>query len=131
MPRSSKTVVFTNGVFDLFHAGHVALLNAARTWGDVLIVGIPDDRTVSRLKGQERPIWPAEHRERVVASHFGVTTTIVYNGSPAAIIRALRPDVLVRGADQNLNGAEYAGRVVRVPRTPNISTTEILNAQRP
>jgi cytidyltransferase-like protein len=69
MPRSSKTVVFTNGVFDLYHPGHVNLLNQARTYGDVLIVGIPDDRTVSRLKGQDRPQWPALHRERLVASH--------------------------------------------------------------
>jgi rfaE bifunctional protein nucleotidyltransferase chain/domain len=125
--RTTKTVVFTNGVFDLYHAGHINLLNQARSHGDVLIVGIPDDRTVGRLKGQERPVWPAEHRERVVASHPGVTTTIIYSGSISAILRAIRPDVLVRGEDQRLDGAEHAGRIVRVPRTPNISTTDIIN----
>lgn len=125
--RQTKTVAFTNGCFDLFHAGHVAFLNAARTYADVLIVGIPDDRTVSRLKGQERPHWPAVHRERVVASHNGVTATIIYSGSPTALIKALRPDVLIRGEDQRSEGSDYAGRLVRLPRTPGISTTELLN----
>jgi rfaE bifunctional protein nucleotidyltransferase chain/domain len=124
--RSTKTVVFTNGVFDLYHEGHVAFLNTARTYGDVLIVGIPDDRTVQRRKGPGRPMWTDVRRELWVASHPGVTTTIVYSGSPAPILRALRPDVLVRGEDQRSEGAEYAGRLVRVPRTPNISTTKLI-----
>lgn len=125
--RRSKTVVFANGVFDLYHQGHVNFLNQARTHGDVLIVGIPDDRTVSRLKGKERPVWNQLAREGSVAAHPGVTTTIVYSGSIAAVLRVLRPDVLVRGEDQRLDGAEYAGRVVRVERTPDISTTQLIN----
>jgi rfaE bifunctional protein nucleotidyltransferase chain/domain len=124
--RPTKTVAFTNGVFDLYHEGHVALLNAARTYGDVLIVGIPDDRTVQRRKGPGRPVWPASRRELAVASHPGVTTTIVYSGSPVSILRAIRPDVLVRGEDQRSEGADYAGRLVRVPRMPNISTSQLL-----
>jgi D-beta-D-heptose 7-phosphate kinase / D-beta-D-heptose 1-phosphate adenosyltransferase len=124
--RSTKTVVFTNGVFDLYHAGHVALLNAARTYGDVLIVGIPDDRTVQRRKGPGRPVWPVARRELMVASHPGVTMTIVYSGSPVSVLRAIRPDILVRGEDQRSEGAEYACRLVRLQRTPGISTTQII-----
>lgn len=125
--RASKTLVFANGVFDLYHAGHVNFLKQARTFGDVLIVGIPDDETVRELKGKDRPVWNQHAREGSVARHPGVATTIVYSGRVSAVLRAIRPDVLVRGEDQRLDGAEHAGRVVRVPRTPNISTTQLIN----
>ncbi|HXL07215.1 MAG TPA: adenylyltransferase/cytidyltransferase family protein [Gemmatimonadales bacterium] len=130
-------VVFTNGVFDLLHVGHVALLEAARAEGAALIVGVNSDASVRRLgkgSGGERPVVPERERARLVAALAAVDCVVVFDeDSPLALIEQLRPDVLVKGADYKRDaivGADevegWGGRVVRVPLVAGVSTTELL-----
>lgn len=127
-------VVFTNGVFDLLHVGHVALLEAARGEGGALVVGVNDDASVRRLgKGAGRPLVPEIQRARVVAALGAVDCVVLFGAdTPRELILALRPDVLVKGADYALDqivGAaevtEWGGRVVRVPLVEGASTTSL------
>ena len=128
-------VVFTNGVFDLLHTGHVALLEAARAEGDVLIVGLNSDASARRLgKGSDRPVVPEADRARVLAALAAVDCVVLFDAdTPLELIRRLKPDVLVKGADyapEAIVGAKdvegWGGRVVRVPLVNNKSTTELL-----
>lgn len=135
---AGRRVVFTNGCFDLLHAGHVALLESARSEGDLLIVGLNDDASVRRLKGAERPIVPAEERAETLLALEAVDRVVLYtDDTPAALIAALLPDVLVKGADWGLGtivGADTVeaagGRVVRVTLVPERSTTRIVDSIR-
>ena len=131
----SGRVVFTNGVFDLVHAGHVALLEAARALGDALVVGVNTDGSAARLcKGPGRPFVPEHDRARVVAALAAVDLVVLFpEDSPAALVDALGPDVLVKGADYDpatLPGREPVtarGGAVRVlPLLPGRSTTAIV-----
>ena len=95
-----KTVVFTNGVFDLLHPGHIRYLEEARRHGDALIVGVNSDRSVLALKGPGRPIHPQDERAEIVAALRVVDAAVIFDeDTPHAIITALQPDVLVKGAD--------------------------------
>jgi rfaE bifunctional protein nucleotidyltransferase chain/domain len=134
----SGPVVFTNGVFDLLHAGHVALLEAARAEGAALVVGVNDDASVRRLeKGKDaaRPIVPQADRARLLAALACVDCVVLFaEDTPLALIRRLHPDVLVKGADYSraaiVGGDEvegWGGRVVRVPLLPGVSTTDLVN----
>ena len=134
-------MVFTNGVFDLLHAGHVALLEAARAEGDALIVGVNTDASVRRLgKGPmaERPVVGEDQRARVLAALAAVDCVVLFaEDTPLALIRQLRPDVLVKGADYAADaivGAadveSWGGRVVRVPLVKDQSTTNLLRKLR-
>ena len=133
--RQTGPVVFTNGVFDLLHVGHVALLEAARAEGAALIVGLNSDASVRRLgKGTDRPLVPQIERAGVVAALGCVDCVVVFDeDTPLALIERLRPDVLVKGADyarEAIVGADqvtaWGGRVVRVPLVAGVSTTELL-----
>jgi rfaE bifunctional protein nucleotidyltransferase chain/domain len=133
--RQEGPVVFTNGVFDLLHAGHVAVLEAGRAEGAALVVGINSDASVRRLgKSGDRPLVPQDERARVVAALACVDCVVLFDeDTPLALIRRLRPDVLVKGADYAraaIVGADeveaWGGRVVRVPLSPGHSTTELL-----
>jgi len=137
--RKLGPVVFTNGVFDLLHAGHVALLEAARTEGAALLVGANSDASVRRLgKGTDRPFVPAPERARLLAGLACVDCVVLFDeDTPLHLIRRLRPDVLVKGADyarEQIVGADevegWGGRVVRVPLVPGLSTTELLRRLR-
>lgn len=98
-PRDER-LVFTNGVFDLMHAGHLASLEAARSFGDALVVGINTDASTRRLKGPSRPFQPEADRARLVAGLRCVDAVTLFDeDTPAALIEALLPDVLVKGAD--------------------------------
>jgi rfaE bifunctional protein nucleotidyltransferase chain/domain len=127
-------VVFTNGVFDLLHPGHVRYLRDARALGDVLIVGLNSDDSVRRNKGPERPITPEHERAEVVAALACVDAVVVFpEDTPAEIIRSIQPDVLVKGADwpaDQIVGRETVeargGRVVLVPVEAGYSTTSIV-----
>jgi len=132
-------VVFTNGVFDLLHTGHVALLEAARAEGDALIVGVNRDASARRLgKGPDRPVVAEAERARLVAALAAVDCVVLFDeDTPLALIRRLRPDVLVKGADYALEaivGAKdvegWGGRVVRVPLVKDKSTTGLLEKLR-
>ncbi len=134
LKRRGKTVVFTNGCFDLLHAGHVRYLAAARVMGDLLIVGVNSDASVRRAKGPTRPIVPLSQRLEVLAALAVVDYVIPFGAAtPLALITALAPDVLVKGADwaaTDIVGKEIVeqggGRVARVRMAPNLSTTRLI-----
>lgn len=127
-------VIFTNGVFDLLHPGHIDLLNAARTEGDALIVAINTDDSVRRLKGPTRPIRTERDRAYVLAALEAVDLVVSFDeDTPLEVVKALRPDVIVKGGDysrDSIVGADeiegWGGRVVVVPLTAGHSTTSII-----
>ena len=128
-------VVFTNGVFDLLHVGHITLLEAAREEGGALVVGVNSDASVRRLaKGADRPWVPESDRARLLAALGCVDCVVVFSeDTPLALIERLRPDVLVKGADyarDAIVGADavegWGGRVVRVPLVAGHSTTDLI-----
>ena len=132
-------VVFTNGVFDLLHRGHVAYLAAARAEGAALVVGVNTDVSVRRLKGPGRPLVPERDRAYVLAGLASVDAVVLFDeDTPRELIAALEPDVLAKGADYALEaivGADLVtargGRVVRVPLQEGASTTNLIaRAQR-
>ncbi|HTK55617.1 MAG TPA: D-glycero-beta-D-manno-heptose 1-phosphate adenylyltransferase [Gemmatimonadales bacterium] len=132
-------VVFTNGVFDLLHPGHVELLERSRAEGDLLVVGLNSDASVRRLgKGTERPIVPEASRARVLEGLAAVDCVVLFDeDTPLQLITALGPDVLVKGADYALDqivGADVVtargGKVVRVPLVSGFSTTSIVERLR-
>src|SRR5439155_13917064 len=129
-----KAIVFTNGVFDLLHPGHVRYLERARSLGDALIVGINSDRSVRSNKGPERPITPEAERVEVLEALRCVDATVVFDeDTPHDLIEALQPDVLVKGADwaeDAIVGRDIVeargGRVARATIEPGYSTTAII-----
>jgi rfaE bifunctional protein nucleotidyltransferase chain/domain len=133
-----RTIVFTNGVFDLLHPGHVRYLEVARSLGDLLIVGLNGDASVRRNKGAARPIMPERERAEVLLALASVDAVVLFDeDTPAEIIDALQPDVLVKGADwaaDRIVGRETVearhGRVVRVPLEEGHSTTAIVERVR-
>ncbi|MGB2634729.1 MAG: D-glycero-beta-D-manno-heptose 1-phosphate adenylyltransferase [Candidatus Acidiferrum sp.] len=132
--RNGKRVVFSNGCFELLHPGHIKTLEAARSLGDVLIVGVNGDQSVRTLKGPDRPVVPAEERAEILASLECVDAVLIFDElTPQKVIAALLPDVLVKGAhwpaDQIVGREEVeaaGGEVVRVHIKPDISTTALL-----
>ncbi len=132
-------VVFTNGVFDLLHPGHVELLETARREGTTLVVGLNDDDSVRRLeKGTGRPVAGQAARARVLAALAAVDCVVLFHDdTPLHLIRALEPDVLVKGADytpERIVGADLVeargGRVVRVPLVAGFSTSALVERLR-
>ncbi len=131
---AGESVVFTNGVFDLVHRGHVASLAGARAKGDRLVVGVNDDESVRRLKGPNRPLAPLEDRMGVLAALRAVDLVTQFaEDTPEELIRVLRPDVLVKGADYKVEdvagGAfvrSYGGRVETVDLVPGRSTSSFV-----
>ena len=125
--RAGKKAVFTNGCFDLLHAGHITVLEKARSFGDFLFLGLNSDASVRRLKGPSRPFNKAADRARVLAALEAVDAVVVFGeDTPLNLIKALRPDVLVKGGDyckETVVGAEFAGRVALVPLLKGRSTT--------
>jgi D-glycero-beta-D-manno-heptose 1-phosphate adenylyltransferase len=136
--RDGRTVVFTNGVFDLIHPGHVRYLQDARRLGDALIVGINSDRSVRGNKGPERPLVPELERAEVLTALECVDAVVVFDEpTPLALIAALQPDVLVKGADwaaDAIVGRDVVeargGRVVRIAVAPGHSTTLLIETIR-
>ncbi|MEN3034600.1 MAG: D-glycero-beta-D-manno-heptose 1-phosphate adenylyltransferase [Aquificaceae bacterium] len=133
--RPNKKIVFTNGCFDIFHAGHADYLNVAKTFGDILIVGINSDNSVKRLKGEKRPVIPLEMRAYVLSSHRAVDFVIPFEeDTPIKLIEAIRPDVLVKGKDwegKEIVGKEfvlsYGGKVELISFRFSISTSLIIS----
>jgi D-glycero-beta-D-manno-heptose 1-phosphate adenylyltransferase len=132
--RSGRVIVFTNGVFDLLHPGHVRYLQRARVLGDALIVGINSDASVRRNKGPGRPINPEAERAEAVAALECVEAVVIFDeDTPAEIVRACQPDILVKGADwpaDQIVGRDTVeargGRVVRMPVEEGYSTSAIV-----
>lgn len=136
--RRGGIVVFTNGVFDLVHPGHVRYLRQGRALGDLLIVGLNSDRSVRANKGESRPITPELERAEVLLALEPVDAAVIFDEeTPHAIIRRVEPDVLVKGADWGPNdivGRDIVeargGRVVRIDIEPGHSTTELIERVR-
>jgi rfaE bifunctional protein nucleotidyltransferase chain/domain len=137
--RQGKTLVFTNGVFDILHAGHVGLLEEARSLGDLLVVGLNSDDSVRRLnKGPERPINPLEDRMRVVGALRCVDFVVGFpEDTPVEVLRLIGPDIHVKGGDYRVEDLpetpvveEGGGRVVILDLLPGRSTTRIVRKMR-
>ena len=136
--RAGEVVVFTNGCFDLLHAGHARYLGQARRLGDRLVVGLNSDASVRRLKGEGRPLTPEHERAEVLSALECVdAVTLFAEDTPLELVRALLPDILVKGGDWPLDAivgrAEVeaaGGRVLTIPLVPGRSTTEIVRRAR-
>ena len=131
--REGKTVVFTNGCYDILHPGHIQLLAQARALGDVLVVALNTDASVHRAKGPSRPIMPEQDRATLVAALAAVDAVTLFDEkTPRELIAALLPNVLVKGADWShfVAGREEVeaagGRVLTLPLEPGYSTTAII-----
>lgn len=132
--RTGRRVVFTNGVFDLLHPGHIRYLNRARRLGDALIVGVNSDQSVRANKGLDRPFTPQQERTEILAALSCVNVVVIFDEeTPHALIAAVQPDVLVKGADwpaDAIVGRDIVegrgGSVVRVDVETGYSTTAIV-----
>jgi len=131
--RAGRQVVFTNGVFDLLHVGHVRLLQAARALGDALVVGINSDDSARRLKGRSRPLVPQFARAELVAAVRGVDLCAIFEeDTPRELLRCVRPDILAKGSEYALSRVvgrdiveSWGGRVVLIPHVEGWSSSEI------
>ena len=135
---AGKVVVFTNGVFDLLHVGHLRYLAQARRLGDALLVGVNSDRSVRLIKGPDRPIVAESERAEVLEALACVDAVVIFDAdTPAGLIDALQPDILVKGSDwaaDAIVGRDIVeargGRVVRIAIEPGHSTTKIVDTIR-
>jgi D-beta-D-heptose 7-phosphate kinase/D-beta-D-heptose 1-phosphate adenosyltransferase len=132
--KDGQSIVFTNGCFDLLHVGHIRYLTAAKNEGDLLVIGLNSDRSVTQIKGNRRPIISQSQRAEVLASLSIVDyVTLFDEPDPLQLIQLLKPTTIVKGADWKVGeiiGADYVksrgGRVIRVPLVEGASTTEII-----
>jgi len=132
--KQRKSIVFTNGCFDILHAGHVRMLRKASLKGDVLIVGLNTDASVKRIKGESRPFAKEKDRAEILEALEMVDYVVLFpQDTPERLLHVIRPDVLVKGGDYRIDqvvGRQfvegYGGRVVVVPKTKNRSTTSIV-----
>ena len=134
LKAKGKSIVFTNGCFDILHYGHVKYLQEAKQKGDILIVAVNADSSIRRIKGRNRPIVSEKNRVRMIAALEGVDYVILFTEvTPLKVIKAVKPDILVKGADwkkAEIAGADfvrsYGGRVLTVPLVKNQSTTNLI-----
>lgn len=134
LKRAGKTIVFTNGCFDILHVGHVRYLREAKKLGDILVLGLNSDASVRGLKGEKRPLVPQDERADVLAALEAVDYVTIFDEStPQQLIEYLRPDLLVKGGDWSADaiaGADavksWGGRVVIAPLIPGRSTTNVI-----
>ena len=134
LQAAGRRVVFTNGCFDILHAGHVRYLNAARAAGDVLVLGLNSDASVRRLKGESRPINGEEDRAEVLAGLAAVDYVFIFDEPTAEpLVELLKPDVYVKGGDYTVERlpearivASYGGETVLIPEVPGRSSTNMI-----
>jgi len=134
LKERGRTVVFTNGCFDLIHKGHLDYLRRSKSFGEVLIVAVNSDRSVRKIKGKGRPILPQKDRAEIIAALEPVDYVFIFNEeTPLRVINVLKPDILVKGADYKLSeivGAwevkSWGGQVKRVKLTEGRGTREII-----
>ena len=132
--KRDKKIVFTNGCFDLLHAGHCHYLQKAKELGDILIVGLNSDSSVKRIKGPPRPIIPEDQRAFILSSLKAVDYVVIFEeDTPIRLIKAIKPDILVKGGDwkpENIPGRDlvesYGGKVITIPFEHQISTSKII-----
>ena len=134
LKRQGRKVVFTNGCFDILHVGHVRYLRMAKQRGDVLIIGMNTDRSVKKIKGEKRPVVPEKERAEILSALEFVDYVVLFDEpDPLRLIKALKPNVLVKGADwpkSRIVGREIVekigGRVVRIPLVAGASSTGVI-----
>ncbi len=132
--RKDKRIVFTNGCFDLLHAGHCHYLQKAKELGDILIVGLNSDSSIRRIKGAPRPIVPQDQRAFILSSLKAVDYVVIFEeDTPIRLIKAIKPHILVKGGDwkpENIPGRDfvesYGGKVITVPFEHDTSTSKII-----
>lgn len=135
LKKEGKKIVFTNGCYDLIHIGHVRCFREGKKLGDVLIVAINSDRSVRSIKGPTRPIIPQEERAEIMSALKSVDYVTIFDQcDPLQIITSIRPDVLVKGGDWDLDTIvgrdvveSYGGKVFALPLVPGVSTTQIIS----
>jgi D-beta-D-heptose 7-phosphate kinase/D-beta-D-heptose 1-phosphate adenosyltransferase len=131
LQKTGKKVVFTNGCFDLLHLGHINLFKKAKDIGDVLIVAINSDKSLSYIKGSKRPLINEKDRAELLLSLKFIDYVIVFDErTPKEILSELHPDILIKGDDYKLSeiiGREYVGKVYRFPIIKGKSTTNLIN----
>jgi len=138
LKAAGRKIVFTNGCFDLFHHGHLKSLSKAASYGDVLVVGLNSDRSVRKLKGPGRPVFPQRERAEMLAALQVVDYVVIFGeDTPAGLIAAVVPDVLVKGADYGLKDVvgretveKAGGKIVLLPLIPNRSTSVLIKTIR-
>lgn len=131
----SKTIAFTNGVFDILHEGHIAVLSEAASFADVLIVGVNSDASVKKLKGEGRPVNSEYSRALIIASLIMVDAVVIFNEeTPLELIKIIKPDVLIKGGDYTMETMvgskevlENGGRIEIIPIKEGFSTTGIIH----
>lgn len=131
---AGKKVVFTNGCFDIIHSGHISYLYKAKNLGDVLIIGLNSDSSIKRIKGEKRPILPQNERAYILSALEMVDFVVMFEeDTPYELIKRVRPDVLVKGGDwdiENIVGKDivesYGGKVLNIPFVEGKSTTNII-----
>ena len=129
-----KTVVFTNGCFDILHAGHVRYLIAAKELGDILIIGLNSDSSVSALKGPTRPVNSEDDRAEVIAGLQAVAHVVIFGDATAErLVAMIKPDIYVKGGDYTMDklpeaqvAAAYGGKTVLIPEVPGRSSSNII-----
>ncbi len=134
LQQLGKKIVFTNGCFDILHAGHVDIFQQAREMGDALVVAINSDSSIKKIKGEKRPVVPQEQRMQVVAALESVDYVIVFTEEdPLKVIKEIQPDILVKGGDWEIETIigreiveEKGGKVCSIPLMEGISTTNII-----
>lgn len=128
--RNGQRIVFTNGCFDLLHAGHIDLLEQAKSCGDILIVALNTDASVRRIKGAQRPIVSENDRARLIAALETVDFVTFFNEeTPTEILREIQPDVIVKGSDyrkEEIVGYDFIPEVKVIPLVPEQSTSKII-----
>jgi rfaE bifunctional protein nucleotidyltransferase chain/domain len=134
LKAAGKTLVFTNGCFDILHAGHVRYLQAARELGDCLILGLNSDQSVSRLKGPTRPINQEHDRAEVLSALSAIDYIVTFEDQTAeGLVTQIQPSIYVKGGDYNMKDlpeativASYGGKTILIPEVPGKSTTNII-----
>lgn len=135
LKANGKTVVFTNGCFDILHAGHVRYLQAARELGDCLILGLNSDESVRRLKGPTRPVNGQDDRAEVLSALSAIDYVVIFSDATAeGLVREFQPSIYVKGGDYNVKDlpeativAGYGGKTVLIPEVAGKSTSNIIN----
>lgn len=134
LKKQNKKIVFTNGCFDILHIGHVRYLQSAKKLGDILVVGLNSDKSVKKLKGEKRPVFPQDVRAEILSSLWFVDYVIIFDeDTPEKLILELKPDIQAKGGDYKIEDIperktveSYGGRVVILPFEKGYSTTEII-----
>ncbi len=135
LKKLGHKIVFTNGCFDILHLGHITYLEEAKAKGDILVVGLNSDDSVKRLKGPERPIKDEKSRASILAALSSVDVVIIFeDDTPISLIKAVQPDILVKGGDykkEQIVGADFVertgGQVVIIPFLEGHSSTDLIN----